>query len=90
MTPSPLQRLRRGARQLGARAVGELLASDAGAGAAGDVVKRLQAARVSLDDGSARMMAALGLATKADLDRVSRKIGRLRKRMLALLERVRG
>ena len=51
-------------------------------------MRRAQAARTRLDDQGARMVAVMGFATQADLERVSRKIGRLRKRLRTILDRL--
>ncbi|MEE8408086.1 MAG: hypothetical protein V3T05_00640 [Myxococcota bacterium] len=81
-----LDALRRRARTLRARAVDELLENERRSEAVGAALRRVQQGRRVLDERSARMLAALGFATQQDLERVSQKIGRLRKRMMALLD----
>ncbi|MBI5508153.1 MAG: hypothetical protein HY903_05315 [Deltaproteobacteria bacterium] len=76
------------ARALGAKAARDLLATDVGAEALGGAVKRMQAVRGQLDLQGTRMLAAMGFATEADVERVSRKLGRLRKRLQGLLDRL--
>ncbi len=88
MADSPLKRLGERARELGSRAVGELLKDEQRAEVVGAAVRTLQAARSQLDAQQGRVLAAMGLATQADLERVSRRIGRLRKRLLALRDRL--
>ena len=83
---SPIRRLRRRATSLGTRALQELLTPEQRADALGVAAKGVQEGRRLLDDSSARLLAALGLATQTDLERVSRKVGRLRKRLEALLD----
>ncbi len=51
-----------------------------------DAMRMVQEGRRVVDERSARMLAALGLASEADLERVSRKVGRLRKRLQTLLD----
>ena len=87
MADSPLmKRLRRRARAIGSRALDEILSSDQRADAMGAAVRRVQEGRRMIDEQGARVLGALGLATQPDLDRVSRKVGRVRKRLEALLD----
>lgn len=88
MADSPLSRLRKRARKLGARAASEILDDERRAETVGSVLKRLQDIRAVVDERGTRVLGALGLATESDLERVTRKIGRLRKRMEALLDRL--
>lgn len=81
-----LNDLRSRARKLRARAVDELLDGERRSEAVGAAIRRVQEGRRALDGRSARMLAALGFATQPDLERVSQKIGRLRKRMMSLLD----
>ena len=81
-----LDDLRRRARKLSARAIDELLDNERRSEAVGAAVRRVQQGRRALDERSARMLAALGFATQQDLERVGRKIGRLRKRMMSILD----
>jgi len=85
---NPFGKLRQRARELGTRAVDELLSSEQRAEAVGNAVKKLQEARTVLDQRGGRVLAAMGLATAPDLDRVSRKIGRLRKRLNRVIDRL--
>lgn len=88
MGDSPLSRLRKRARKLGARAASEILDDEKRAETVGSVLKRLQDLRTVVDERGVRVLGALGLATESDLERVTRKIGRLRKRMEAILDRL--
>jgi hypothetical protein len=78
------------ARQLSVRAARELFSSDRRAVVVGEAVRRAQDARTRVDEQSARMLAAMGFATAADLERVSRKVGRLRKRLRGILDQLDG
>jgi hypothetical protein len=51
-------------------------------------VRRVQEGRAFIDENASRLLGVLGLATQADLERVSKKVGRLRKRMTALIDRL--
>lgn len=89
MTDSPfLKRLKQRARSLGERAVDELLASENRSDAVGAAVRRVQEGRRAFDENASRVIGAMGLATHDDLERVSRKVGRLRKRLNELLDRL--
>ena len=88
MSDSPIKRLRARARELGARAVDGLLATEERAKAVGSALQKLQQAKNRLDEQQLRMLGAIGVATRSDLERVARRVGRLRKRMLTLLERL--
>lgn len=81
-------RIKKGAQNLGARALGELLATDERRKAVGKAVQKVQAGRRQLDDRAQQALTTLGLATQDDLQRVSRKIGRLRKRLGALSDKL--
>ncbi len=76
------------ARELSSRAARELLNSERRAEVVGEAVRRAQDARVRLDEQGTRMRAARGFATAADLERVSRKVGRLRKRLRGILDQL--
>jgi hypothetical protein len=76
------------ARELSVRAAHELLNSERRAEVVGEAVRRAQDARVRLDEQATRMLAAMGFATAADLERVSRKVGRLRKRLRNILDQL--
>ena len=87
MADSPLiKKLRERARDLSTRAVDELLTSDSRSDALGAALRGVQKGRKSLDQQGARMLGALGLASVEDLERVNRKVARLRKRLLRLLD----
>jgi hypothetical protein len=88
MDNSSLSRLRERARRLGARAASELLNDERRAETVGSALRRVQELRGLVDEQGGRVLAALGLATRTDLERVQRKIGRLRKRMEAILDRI--
>lgn len=82
MARTPLiKKLRRRARALRSRAVDELLASESRANALGAAVRRVQRGRRTLDQRSAKLLGALGLATQEDLERLQRRVARLRKRL---------
>lgn len=85
-----IERLGRRAIHLGERAVQELLADEDRARALGRAARHMQAGRRAIDESSSKLIAALGLATKPDLDRVTRKMGRLRKRLEGLLDTLDG
>jgi hypothetical protein len=83
-----LKRLRRTAKTFGERALQEIMSSEGGADALGAAVKGVQEGRRILDESSVKLLGALGLATQADLERVTRKVGKLRKRLEALTDRL--
>ncbi len=89
MVDSPLmKRLREAAQDLGGKAVEDFLSSEGRAEAIGLAIKGAQGGRKSFDEQAGRVLGAMGFATTCDLDRVGRKIGRLRKRMLELLSQL--
>lgn len=76
--------------RLGERAVSGLTKGDEKADEA--LLTALQSVRGGrrvLDEHRTRLLGAVGLATRGDLDRVSRKLGQLQKRMSRVLEAVR-
>lgn len=88
MADSPLiQRLRRRARDAGELATRELFSrsGERGAETLGVAVRGLQTGRQVLDERAARMLESLGLATQQDIERLSRRIGRVRKRLLRMV-----
>jgi hypothetical protein len=86
---SPLwKRVKERAKTAGKSALDELLASEESSSVASAAVRRVQEGRAFLDENASRLLGALGLATQADLERVSKKVGRLRKRMTALIDRL--
>jgi hypothetical protein len=84
------KRLRHTAKTFGERALQEIMSSEGGADALGVAVKGVQEGRRLLDESSVRLLGALGLATQADLERVTRKVGKLRKRLEALVDGLEG
>ncbi|MEZ4271679.1 MAG: hypothetical protein R3C68_09680 [Myxococcota bacterium] len=87
MAQSPLiKRLRQRAKELSTIAVDEILSHDSNH--LGSAVRGAQEGRRVLDQQGARILGVLGLATQEDCQRVGRKVGRLRKRMLELLDRL--
>ena len=89
MADSPLlKRLRAKAKDLGERALDELIAAPERNAFVGETARRVQDGRVALDKQAARMIGALGLATQDDIERLGKKIGRVRKRLRALRDRL--
>ena len=89
MVDSPLiKKMRDRARELGTRTLEDLMAAEGGVDALGVALKGAQGGRRAFDEQAGRVLGGMGLATQSDLERVSRKMGRLRKRMLALLEKM--
>ena len=88
MSDSPLHRLRHRAQALGERALRDFLTDDRRAEALGKAAQSVQRGRQILDDKSTKILAKLGLATQADLEKVSRKVGRLRKQVQALVDQL--
>lgn len=86
MSESRLHRLGQRAKNLGQRALQELLTEEQRSEALGMAAKGVQEGRRKLDASSAKLLSALGLATQPDLEKVSRKVGRLRKRLEGLLD----
>ena len=86
MSDSHLQRLRNCAKDLGTRAINELLSEEQRSEALGMAAKGMQQGRRVLDEKGGQILNTLGLATQPDLERVTRKIGRLRKRLHGLLD----
>ena len=73
-------------RAWGKRALEELLTDEQRSEAFELAAKGVSEGRRLLDEQFERLFAALGLATQADLDSVSRKVGRLRRRLETLVE----
>ena len=82
------RKIRRRARHLRTRALDELLASEERADALGAAVRQVQKGRRALDDNSAKMLGAMGLASREDLEHINRKVARLRKRLRGVLEQL--
>ncbi len=77
--------VKRKAKELGARAAREITSGEGGARVA-EAVRRVQEGRKVLDDKAGQLLSAMGLATQEDLERVSKKVGQVRKRLVALLD----
>lgn len=89
MADSPLwRRVKERARTMSKSAIDEILQSEDASGLVGAAVRGAQAGRRVIDDNAAHVIGAVGLATQSDLERVSKKIGRLRKRMTALIDQL--
>ncbi|MEO0813190.1 MAG: phasin family protein [Myxococcota bacterium] len=89
MAESPLiKKLRARAQDLTGRAAREVLnrGGSRGTDAMGAALRGAQSGRKVMDESTARVLDALGLATRDDLDAVSRRIGRLRKRLQRLID----
>ena len=87
MAQSPLiVRLRKRARRTAARALDELLADEGRSEVFNAAVRGVQRGRRQLDERGVRILAALGLATRDDLEKVQRRVARLRKRMQSLAD----
>lgn len=52
----------------------------------GAAIKGAQSGRKVIDDGTAKVLDTLGLATRDDVDVLAQRIGRMRKRMQRLLD----
>lgn len=86
MAESPLlKRLRSRAREFSSRAVDELLDGDGRADPLAMAMRGLQRGRREFDETGGRVLTAFGLATVDDVERVGRRIGRLRKRLQRLV-----
>lgn len=75
-------------REVGSRAIGGLLDDDRRADRIGKAVRTLQVGRRAFEERAEQMIRTLGFASREDLERVTRKVGRLRKRMGKLLTRL--
>ena len=84
-----LDEVKRKARELSALAAKEIASVEGGARVA-EAVRKVQQGRRVLDDKAGQVLAAMGLATQEDLECVSRKIGQVRKRLVALLDELGG
>lgn len=73
-----------------AKAVETVVMSEKGAAALAGAMRRVQDGRSKIDEQATRMIAALGVATKADVERVGDKVRKLRKQVQALLDDTRG
>lgn len=87
MADSPfMKKLRHQARDLGGRAVSGMLRGGGADGALGAALQGAQAGRKVLDESASKVLDSLGLATRDDLERISQRIGRIRKRLRGLLD----
>jgi len=69
-----------------ARRAKEMLARGPASDALGVAVSHAQAGKQRLEAGATELFATLGLISQADLERVGQRVGRLRKRLQALLD----
>ena len=72
------------------KAVETVVMSEKGAAVIAGAMRRVQDGRNKIDEQAIRMISALGLATKADIERVGDKVRKLRKQVQALLDDARG
>lgn len=87
MAQSPLlKRLRARAKEVSSRAFDELLADDARSEVLNAALRRVQQGRRTLDETGSRVLGTLGLANQEDLERVKKRIGRLRKRLRRIVD----
>jgi len=68
------------------KAAEDIVASERGSAAIGEAMRRVQQGRKVLDEKASEVVSALGIATKADVERVARKIGKLRKQVQELID----
>jgi hypothetical protein len=84
---SPLtKRLREKMREIRERGFDDLLESSTTSDVLNQALHGLQSGRKSLDGNIQRLFSSLGFATSDDLDSINRRLGKLRKRMTALLD----
>lgn len=77
--------------EAGEKTFQELAGSDQAADDALDLALRsMRGGRRVLDEQSAKVMSAIGGATQGDLDRLSRKVALLERRMVRLVNRLEG
>ncbi|MEM6733491.1 MAG: phasin family protein [Myxococcota bacterium] len=89
MADSPLmKKLRERARTVTQAAAREVMGRSGprGGEALGAAVRGAQSGRKVLDESSAKVLEALGLATRDDVEALSRRIGRLRKRVQRMVD----
>jgi polyhydroxyalkanoate synthesis regulator phasin len=70
------------------RAVGDLMATERGAAAVAGAMRGVQKGRKVFEEKANELADALGLATRADVDQVTRKVARLRKQVQGLLDQL--
>ena len=68
------------------KAAEDIVASERGSAAVAEAMRRVQLGRKAIDEKATDVVSALGIATKADVERVAKKIGKLRKQVQALIE----
>jgi polyhydroxyalkanoate synthesis regulator phasin len=89
MADSPLwRRMKERAKTMSKSAIGEILTSEDAQGLVGAAVRGAQTGRRLIDENASQIIGAVGLASQADLERIAKKIGRLRKRMTALIDQL--
>ena len=66
--------------------VGDIVATERGGAALTAAMRGMQQSRRVFDEKASKLIAAMGLATKADIERVSLKLGKLRKRLQSLTD----
>jgi hypothetical protein len=89
MADSPLwRRVKERAKNVSKSAFDELLQSEDTSGLLAAAVRGAQTGRKLIDDNASHIIGAVGLATQADLERVTKKVGRLRKRMTTLIDQL--
>ena len=76
-----LDRVWHRAGSLGKRVWDDWLTDDDRAAALGLATKGLQEGKRLVDESGAKLLSSLGLATQADVRRISHKVGRLRKKL---------
>lgn len=89
MAESPfVRRMRQTMRDVGSRAVDEILGAQSSGDALGAAVRTVQQGRRLLDAQSTKVLSSLGLATHDDVDRLSQRLGRIRKRLERLAHEI--
>jgi polyhydroxyalkanoate synthesis regulator phasin len=73
-----------------AKAVEAVAQSEQGAAAIAGALRRVQDGRTKLEEHSTRLLSTLGLATKADVESLDRKVSKLCRQVQALLDQTRG
>lgn len=68
------------------KAAEDIVASERGSAAVAEAMRRVQLGRKAIDEKATDVVSALGIATKADVERVAKKIGKLRKQVQALID----
>lgn len=86
MNDSSFDRLKETARLLGSRAMAEMLATERRRQVVNLAMQGVQEGRRVMDENAAKVVAALGLATQDDVERVGRRLARLHKRLQRLLD----